>query len=345
MPSWLRQWRGDGIIARVTTPALAKMLKQIKVPVIDVLGLVPDCGFPLVHVNDAEIARQAFSHLTERGFRHFAFFGLAEENWSERRQAAFEAEARRLDTTARVLQMTRREIEQTPWEERQDQLAAWLQTLPKPCGLMVCSDQRGPDVLEACRRVSIQVPDEIAIVGVDNDEPLCEVCHPPLSSVWPNHLAVGYEAASMLHSLMQGHSIPAESPLVPPRGVVTRQSSDVLAVGDRLVAAALKLIREEACSGLSVDDLTARVGASRSVLQRRFAAMLGQTIHDRIIDQRVKAAINLISNTELPLAEIAERCGFRHQEYMGVVLRERSGQTPAQYRKAANPPPVRQRMK
>ncbi len=335
VPSWLARWQGDGIIARITTPALAKFIKKIKVPVIDVLGLVPASGFPLIHVDDPEIARQAFAHLAERGFRHFAFFGLAGENWSERRREAFITEARRFTSQDHVLEMTRKEIEQTPWETRQDQLADWLRQLPKPCGLMVCSDQRGPDVLEACRRVSIQVPDEIAIVGVDNDEPLCEVCHPPLSSVWPNHLGVGYEAAAMLHRLMQGAPLPTTAQFVAPRGVVTRQSSDVLAVGDPLVAAALRLIREEACRGISVDDITQRVGASRSVLQRRFAAMLGQTIHDRLIDQRIKSAIRLISTTELPLGEIAERCGFRHQEYMGVVLRERSGQTPAQYRKAA----------
>jgi LacI family transcriptional regulator len=138
----------------------------------------------------------------------------------------------------------------------------------------------------------------------------------------------------MLHRLMQGQPIAGDVPFISPRGVVTRQSSDVLAVSDRLVAAALRVIREEACQGLSVDDLAQRVGASRSVLQRRFSTMLGQTIHDRLIDQRVKTAISFISGTDLPLAEIAERCGFRHQEYMGVVLRERTGQTPAQYRKS-----------
>jgi LacI family transcriptional regulator len=292
-PSWLASWKGDGIIARITTPALAEFIKKINVPVIDVLGLVPESGFPLIHVDDPEIARQAFAHLAERGFRDFAFFGLAGENWSERRREAFMAEARRFSTKDYVLEMTRKEIEETPWETRQDQLGDWLSQLPKPCGLMVCSDQRGPDVLEACRRVGIKVPDEIAIVGVDNDEPLCEVCNPPLSSVWPNHLGVGYEAAAMLHKLMQGESLPAMAQFVAPRGVVTRQSSDVLALGDPLVAAALRLIREEACSGISVDDVTQRVGASRSVLQRRFSAMLGQTIHDRLVGQRIKAAIGV----------------------------------------------------
>lgn len=332
-PTWLGGWKGDGIIARITTPSLAKLLKKTRVPVVDVLGLVPDCDIPLVHVDDAEIARQAFQHFSQRGFRRFAFFGLAGENWSQRRCEAFLAAARKLDPSPAVLEMTRREIETTPWEKRQDQLAEWLKSLPKPLGLMVCSDQRGPDVLEACRRVAIKVPDDIAIVGVDNDEPLCEVCNPPMSSVWPNHFGVGYEAAALLHQLMNGETPSAASTVVSPRGLVTRQSSDVLAVEDIMVAAALRVIREEACTGISVDQLAQKVGASRSVLQRRFSNLLGQTIHDRLIDQRIKRAIELISNTGLPMLEIAERCGFKHQEYMGAVFRERCGKTPREFRK------------
>jgi LacI family transcriptional regulator len=332
VPTWLGSWKGDGIIARITTPALAKLLQKLKVPVVDVLGLVPDCGLPLVHVNDVEIAKQAFTHFAQRGFRRFAFFGLAGENWSQRRRDAFLEEARKLDASPAMFEMTRREIETTPWEKRQDQLAHWLKGLPKPAGLMVCSDQRGPDVLEACRRISIQVPDEISIVGVDNDEPLCEVCNPPMSSVWPNHFGVGYEAAGLLHRLMQGQGTDAETMLVAPRGLVTRQSSDVLAVEDAMVAAALRVIREEACNGISVDELSLKVGASRSVLQRRFSALLGQTIHDRLIDQRIKRAIELLTSTGLPMIEIAERCGFKHQEYMGAVFRERCGKTPRAFR-------------
>ena len=332
VPRWLSTWKGDGVIARITHPALAKMLQKLNVPVVDVLGLVADAGLPLVHVDDGEIARRAFSHFSQRGFRRFAYVGFAGENWSERRGETFLGEARKHDAAAATFEMTRAEIESTPWEDRQDRLAKWLLALPKPVGLMVCSDQRGPDVLEACRRVGIQVPDEISIVGVDNDEPLCEVCNPPLSSVWPNHLGVGYEAAALLHRLMQGETPPEEPRLVVPRGLVTRQSSDVLAVGDPLVAAALRLIREEACAGISVDQIAQRVGASRSVLQRRFSGLLNQTIHDHLIEQRIKRAIELISNTGLPMLEIAERCGFKHQEYMGAVFRERCGKTPSQFR-------------
>jgi LacI family transcriptional regulator len=341
-PAWLRGWRGDGIIARITDPEVAQLIKETGRPAVDVLGMVPDTGFPLVHVDDAAIARLAFDHFVERGFRRFAFLGIVGEewmrrgrNWSQRRQDAFFECARAAGAEPALFEFAPHALDAEPWERRQDQLTAWLRRLPKPLGLMVCSDQRGPDALDACRRANIAVPDEVAVIGVDNDEPLCEVCDPPLSSVLPDHFDVGYQAAACLDRLMNGAAACAEPQLVAPGRVVSRQSSDGLAVDDRAVTAALRLIRERACLAISVDEIARDAGTSRSVLQRRFRAALGRTIHDQIIATRLKRAEELISSTDLPLPEIAETCGFNHQEYMGVVFRERLGKTPAQVRKAA----------
>lgn len=340
--AWLPDWKGDGIIARITDPEAAQLVKDTGRPAVDVLGMVPNTGFPLVHVDDAAIARLAFEHFAERGFRQFAFLGIAGEawtergrNWSQRRQDAFFDRARAAGTEPALFEFAPQMLSGEAWDLRQGQLAAWLRSLPKPLGLMVCSDQRGADALDACRRAGIAVPDEVAVIGVDNDEPLCEVCDPPLSSVLPDHFDVGYRAAALLDKLMNGVPATAEPQLVEPGRVVSRQSSDGLAVEDRAVAAALRIIRERACSAVSVDEIARRVGTSRSVLQRRFRAALGRTIHDQIIAARLKRAEDLITSTDLPLPEIAETCGFNHQEYMGVVFRERLGKTPAQTRKAA----------
>jgi LacI family transcriptional regulator len=341
-PAWLRGWSGDGIIARITDPEVAQLVKDTGRPAVDVLGMVPGTGFPLVHVDDAAIARLAFDHFAERGFRRFAFLGVAGEawmqrgrNWSQRRQDAFFERARAAGTEPALFEFAPHMLSVEAWEVRQNQLAAWLRNLPKPLGLMVCSDQRGPDALDACRRAGIAVPDEVAVIGVDNDEPLCEVCDPPLSSVLPDHFDVGYRAAGLLDGLMNGVAASRDPQLVEPGRVVSRQSSDSLAVDDRTVAAALRIIRERACSSVSVDEIARDVGASRSVLQRRFRAALGCTIHDQIIAARLKRAEELVTSTDLPLPEVAETCGFNHQEYMGVVFRERLGKTPAQVRKGA----------
>ncbi len=194
---------------------------------------------------------------------------------------------------------------------------------------------RASHVLEACRRAGVRVPDEVAVIGVDNDQPLCAICHPPLTSIWPNHALVGYEAARLLDQMMRGKMRVPTRTLTPPKETVTRQSTDTLAVRDELVAKVLHIIRERVCDAIRVDEIAALVGASRSVLQRRFSATLGRTINQELISQRVTAAQRLLLDTHLSLAEIAERCGFRHQEYMGVVFKAETKQTPAQFRNQA----------
>ena len=332
-PTWLRRWRGDGIIARVTSPALARLLRDTGLPVVDVLGRVAGTPFPLVHVDNAAIGRMGFAHLAERGFRRFAYVGIAGENWSDQRRDAFLAEARAAGDAPVVFASPAGAREREPWEHRQERLAAWVRSLPRPVGVMVCSDQRGSDLLEACQRAGVPVPGDLAVVGVDNDEPLCEVCQPALSSICPDHQAVGFAAAARLAGLMTGGARGGPPHYVPPRRVVTRQSSDMLAVEDRAVAAALRRIRETACACPSVDEIARHAGTSRSVLQRRFRRLFGRSVHDQLLAERLKRATELVTGTGLPLAEIAERCGFRHQEYMGAVFRARLGRTPASMRK------------
>lgn len=332
-PDWLARWHGDGIIARIQTPELAAAVRRTGLPVVDVLGVLPDAGFPIVHVDDAAIATAAADHLYERGFRKFAFFGIRDENWSERRREALRSNLAQRGCPLAVYEATREELRRIAWENLEDTFARWISDLPKPVGVVVCSDQRGPDFLEACRRAGVAVPDEVAVVGVDNDEPLCEVCQPPLSSVWPDHVRVGTQAAELLDAMMRGEVPPPAPILVPPRSVVVRRSTDVLAIADRNVAKALRVIREHGCDDLSVDRIVRESGVSRSVLQRRFRSVLGSTIHAEILNCRVQHACHLLVESDLSLMEIAERAGFKHQEYMGAVFKSRLKLTPGQYRK------------
>jgi LacI family transcriptional regulator len=333
MPGWLEGWKGQGIIARVQTPAMAAALAKTRVPVVDVLGVVSSAGLPLVHVDDHAIGVMAAKHLLDRGLRSFAFLGLDGENWSEARHTAFSKEVGERGFQTAVRRESRHEIDDVTWEVHQDELKTWLANLPKPVGIMVCSDQRGSQVLDACRRAGLNVPDEVAIIGVDNDEPLCSVCNPPLSSVWPNHSLVGYEAAVLLARLMQGEKRAPKYTLIPPKKIITRQSTDTLALEDTLVSAALKVIRDRAVHRVRVDDIASVLGTSRSVLQRRFRSALGRTINEELVSQRLRIAERYLLETNLSLIEIAERSGFQHQEYMGSVFRDKLGITPAAYRK------------
>ena len=335
LPRWLRKWEGDGIIARIQNQTMAAEARATRIPTVDVLGVMSQKDFPLVHVDDEQVARMAAGHLLERGFRHFGYFGIEGENWSGWRREAFAQAVREAGFEVDVYELPRGRAGEGSWEAMEDELARWVAALPKPAGVMVCSDQRGAQFLEACRRAGAAVPDEVAVISVDNDEPLCEVCNPPLSSVDAGHVQVGYEAAALLDRLLAGQARPNRPILIQPQGVVTRGSTDVLAIEDRKIALVLRLIREHACNGIGVEALARQAGLSRSVLQRRFRALLQRTVHQEILNVRIKRACELLAQTDLPLVEIAERTGFKHQEYMGAVFKARLRRTPAQYRRDA----------
>ena len=331
IPEWISRWKGDGIIARIQTRRMAEVLSACRIPVVDVLGVVPDLPFPLVHVDNAAIARLAAEHFLERGFRHFGFLGI-DDNWSESRYQHLCAAVHTVQREVPIYRLPRDANGRRSWERSENNLSRWIKALPKPAGVMVCSDQRGQQFLEACRRAEVSVPDEVAVVGVDNDEPLCEVCLPPLSSVDPGHESVGYEAAALLDCLMKGDEAPKNPRLLKPNDVTTRLSSDVLAVPDPAVSTALRLIREHAHLRVRVDAIAREVGLSRSVLQRRFRVLLNRSIHQEIVSARIKCARELLTKTDLTLAAVAEKSGFGAQEYLGAVLKEHIGKTPAQVR-------------
>jgi LacI family transcriptional regulator len=222
-----------------------------------------------------------------------------------------------------------------PWEEEQLQIMAWLSSLPRPAGIMACNDFRGQHVLDACNRLGLAVPEEIAVVGVDDEEELCELCDPPLSSVVPNAELVGHKAAELLDRLMAGDTPAQQKLLVSPTGVITRQSTDVLAIGDPEVAAAVRFIRENACKGANVDDILDRVPVSRSILERRFRKFLGLSPQSMIRQTRLKRVKQLLFDTDLPLSQISRLAGFKHQELMCVFFKKEVGDLPGSYRRKA----------
>jgi LacI family transcriptional regulator len=224
-----------------------------------------------------------------------------------------------------------------PWEEELDRLSQWLATLPRPVGIMACNDVRGKEVLDGCSHCGLAVPEEVAIVGVDNDELLCELCDPPLTSVVPAPDTIGYEAAQWLDQWMAGQQ-PLPSPrLVAPRGIATRQSTDILAVADPEVAAALRRIRQAACDGLTVDGILRDVPVSRSILERRFRKFLGRSPQAVIRQTQLKRVQQLLGETDLPLAQIADLAGYKHVEHMCVVFKRELHETPGQYRRRICP--------
>jgi LacI family transcriptional regulator len=337
----LARWQGDGVIARIETAATAATLgslrRKLGIPVIDVSAARLLADTPYVETDDAAIARLAAAHFLEREFRHFAFLGDGRFRWSDNRCRAFveAVAAHGRDVTVFATRSgDRRRADRAvdPLPDDDEAVEAWLVALPKPAAVLACYDIRGRQALDACRRAGLAVPDQVAVLGVDDDELLCGLASPPLSSVIPDAVGAGRLAAELLERLMRGERIGREEWLLPPLGIAARQSTDVLALDDPLVAAAVQRIREHACDGIKVADVARSLGVTRRVLESRFAGRLGHTPHEEILRVRFRRVAQLLQETDLSLAAIAGRCGFRHTEYMTVAFTRRHGLPPSRWR-------------
>ncbi|MDB5295464.1 MAG: xylR 3 [Phycisphaerales bacterium] len=332
-PAWLDRWRGDGIIARIENERIAAVVTGTGLPVVDVsaANLVP--GVPWVETADEAIAAAALDHLYERGFRQLAFVGDERFNWSVWRRDRFVARAAERGLAVAVAHASVTARAGAEWTAEVVRLGDWLGGLPKPVGVMACYDLMGRQVLEACRHAGLAVPDDVAVIGVDDDELICELSDPPLSSVAPDAHRTGYEAAALLDRMMNGERVEAAGLFVPPLGVAARASSDALAIDDPEVSNAVRYIREHACDGIDVTDVVARVPLSRRVLESRFKKLVGRSPHEEIDRVQMNRAQELLRGTDLSLVKVAEKVGFPHAEYLSVVFKKRVGMTPREYRK------------
>ena len=332
-PPWLAKWDGDGIIARIENPRIARAVAESGLPAVDISAARLMPSIPWVETNDTAVAQMAAEHLLERGFRHFGFCGDARFNWSRWRCTAFTERIRAAGFDCSVYSPLAKK--QMRAEAHVAGIGAWLKTLPKPAGVMACYDIRAQQLLAACRDLHVAVPDDVAVVGVDNDELLCDLCSPPLSSVLLNHQKAGYEASRLLDRMMSGLKVATSGHLIEPLRLEIRQSSDVLAVHDADVSRAMHLIRKHACDGIGVSDVLRSVPVSRRVLESRFKRLLGVTPHQEILRVKLSRVKHLLLDTTLPLSEIARRTGFEHVEYLSVAFKRETGTTPRHFRRDA----------
>jgi LacI family transcriptional regulator len=333
VPHWLEGWRGDGILARIENRRIAQAVAGYKLPTVDLSAarLLP--GIPWVETDDAAISRLAFEHLSDRGFRHLGFCGSTAYNWSIWRRDAFCGLAKARDCECFIHEVGAEAERAAEWAANQAKLIRWLRELPKPIGVFACFDIRGRQVLDACRSAGLKVPDEVAVVGVDNDPVLCELADPPMSSVEPDARRTGYAAAELLDQIMAGRQVAPEPHLIPPLGVVARRSTDALAVADEDVATALRFIRDRACTGIRVDAVVETVPLSRRGLENRFRAVVGRTVHEEILRCQVARVRELLTRTDLPLKAIAQKVGIGNVEYLNVLFRRATGRPPGAYRR------------
>lgn len=334
-PEWLRRWPGDGMLARTVDPQLLRRLKAAKLPVVELRTTVLKHPFPFVGMDNRLVATQVAEHFLSRGFRSFACYLDTSEAFFVERWTNFEAALRERGFECSLFKASQSEARPLRWDQHQRALASWLQSLAKPVGVFAINDQLGFWLLDAARRAGVSVPEEVAVVGAENDKMLCETAWPPLSSVQLRGQAAGYMAAGVLDDWMRGKRVPAanERHLLPPGDIVVRQSSDVVAVSDPRIARALQYIRQHATEDPAVGRVAREASMSRSALERRMKALTGRSPGEEIDRIRFAAVARLLVETDLTLDSIAERAGFRHPQYMAEAFKRRYDLTPGEFRR------------
>ena len=329
----LEYWDGDGIISRVESAADAVRLRSLGLPVVDVAGAYTWAGFHEVTNDDYETGRQAARYLLSCGFKRFGFCGVRNTGWSDLRRRGF------IDAVEGKASYIESFEESLPWWERlenSEHLGDWLTGLSYPIGIFTCNDTAGVKLTELCRKLGIPVPEEVAILGVDNEDILCELSLPSLSSIELDCDRIGLQAAAVLDSILAGDSEEKFAPLlIPPKEVIERESTKIFACDDPIAKQAIQYIRSHATEGINVADILNVVPASRRNLEIRFKSEIGRTLHDEITRVRIDHSKSLLRSTDMTVAYVAGESGFGTLQRFHAIFKTYTGMSPAVYRNAA----------
>jgi len=326
----MRAWKADGAI--LLQDRLADV-KPLGIPMVVSIGTRRlGKGYSQIVCDDEAIGELGATTLLGLGLRHFGYCGLSGLEFSDRRAVGFSRCIEGAGHEVHHYSPQANHPEQS-WYAEQKQLDHWLGTLPKPAGILVCNDDRARMLSEVCRLRGIRMPDDVAILGVDNDQQVCGSANPPLSSIALATERGGYEAASLLDAAMRGRSAAAELVAVSPTHVVSRQSTDTLAIDDPVVVRSLRFIRDNSNKDIRVADLLSAAGVSRRTLQDRFKEYLGRTPMEEIHRCRVERIEHLLIETNMTVGEVATASGFEADAHFSRFFSRQTGITPREYRR------------
>lgn len=340
----LEHWNADGIITSIHLSAIEDISRLKGVPVVGFGSYSEDhdghLNFPIVTSNQEEIGRMAARYFINKGMRNFAFCGGDEKAlWCQQRQKGFSEALNEggLSCSVYVPDIP----SPTSMPDAIHSLGTWLRALPKPCGVLVFFDGWARWVLDACVIQNLQVPQDISVIGVDNDRWLCELSQPRLSSIDPNVRTAGFVCAEILHGLMQGDTNFPRLTFIPPAHVEERDSSNFLNFEDPEVSFAVRYIREHACDPITPNDVLKITGMSNSTAYRKFMKSLGRSIHSEIQRVQMDKVKELLTSTNLNVTTVAQQAGFDNFRYLTKVFRDATGITPTEFRRLHSTPSVR----
>ena len=339
IPKWMQNWKGDGIIARIENRAMAAQLLKLDCPVVDVLGSFRFQGVSAFDTDAMAVAKMAADFFLKAGFKHFAFSGYQGIPFSDRRAAAFAEYLAKNGKTVVEMPAVLRNVEASDIQAIEqhgmmaNQLTArWLKAQPHPLAVLACNDVRAQQILNACRKHNIRVPEEVSVMGVDNDDVLCNLCEPPLTSIEPNTDLLGYEAAAVLAQMMKREKVRAPFTQIPPLRLLERASTDMVAIEDPITVQAARFIRNNVGKGISVKDVLTHVNRSRTDMEQRFRRWLKCSIRAEILRLRMDRVCALLRQTDSSLDEIAALAGFSTAAHLCRLFRRHFRQTPTEYR-------------
>ena len=333
----LNEWSGDGIIADFDNPEIQKALHKATVPVVAVGGSYSDLNdyptVPYVATDNYALVNSAYQHLKQKGIERFAFYGAPQEEhqrWSHEREKAFTKICAEDNYECHIYRG--HPIKPETWQSTIKRLADWLQSLPTPIGIIAVTDSRARHLLQVCDHAGMLVPDKLAVVGIDDDEIARFLSRVSLSSVSQGCFDIGYQAAKKLHRMLNGQTCSSQALLIPPKGIIERQSSDFQAIKDPHIMQAMHFIRQNACRGIKVEQVLDYVGISRSNLEQRFKEQRKQSIHSEIHHEKLRKACSMLKNTDQSTNQIATICGYPSLQYMYAVFKKHFNKTPCEYR-------------
>lgn len=321
----LRDQPCAGRVVQVNSPEQAEELQNDKVPIVNVGDGFRFTNLPSVMSDHREIGQTGAQHFLDRGFRNLAFMGNAGHWYAEQRRDGFVR-------FAKAAGITVQEYWEIPGQGDSEKLRRWLRALPRPAAIMGAHDGIARNIVDLCLDLDLRVPEDVTVLGVDNDEMICELGDPPISSVAIAAHRIGFEAASMLDDLIHGRPVRHTTRVIPPLSVVTRRSTDVLATNDTCITRAVQYIAAHAGDQITVSDVASALGVSRRQLEQRFVAALGRSPASEIRRTHVERVKNLLETTDAPLSQIAAACGLSDGPSLSRFFHRETGQTPSDYR-------------
>jgi LacI family transcriptional regulator len=330
----VREWKPHGIIAGLVLPSVANALIRMRVPLVDTAFALPELQVPRVDVDHDAVGRMAAEYFIDRRFASFGYYGSPSLFYAQIEEQAFR---RRLAEEGFSVSSCHNEFlpdqASSLWRKSTQRTVRWLRHLPKPVAVFACEDTPARYLADVCRQLGLKIPDDVALLGVGNDELECRLTPPMLSSIDVPAQQIGFEAAQLLDQLMTGHPAPAQPLLLLPLRTVTRTSSDITAVEDENVRSALQYIHQHVREPIRVADLAHALAVGRRDLERRFRRLLGRSVLEEIHRTRTEIAANLLADTPLPVATIARHAGFTSIRQLDVIFARIKGMAPTTFRR------------